>query len=261
LTHANLTISAGNVARHYDLSSKDVSMCVMPLCRVHGLVTSMLATLATGGTVIVPTTFNALSFWRTMRDQQVTWYSAAPTTHQRLLARADASGTKPQGAESLRFIRSCGAPLPPEVMRDLEDACGAPLLEAYEMTEAAGQMASNPLPPAQRLPGSVGRGTDVQISIMDSQGRHLPVGERGEVVIAGPNVVRGYENNPEANARSFVGGWFRTGDQGFLDDNGYLTLTGRLEPISTGRWVAGAEKVGAHKTSMLQDLRPANPKT
>jgi acyl-CoA synthetase (AMP-forming)/AMP-acid ligase II len=116
-------------------------------------------------------------------------------------------------------------------MHDLEAAFGAPVLEAYGMTEAAHQMASNPLPPAARLPGSVGPGTDVRISIMDERGQHLPTGERGEVVIQGPNVVSGYDNNPEANATSFTDGWFRTGDQGFLDANGYLTLTGRLKEM------------------------------
>jgi acyl-CoA synthetase (AMP-forming)/AMP-acid ligase II len=228
LTHANLSISAGNVARHYALGPSDVSLCVMPLFHVHGLVASALATLATGGTVVVPTRFDPLSFWRIARDHHVTWYSAVPTIHQLLLAAVEKGAPKPAGAETLRFIRSCSAALPPQVIHDLEDAFGAPVLEAYGMTEAAHQMASNPLPPAPRLPGSVGRGTDVRISIMDGEGRHLPPGERGEVVIAGANVVRGYENNPQANAASFVAGWFRTGDEGVLNENGYLTLTGRF---------------------------------
>jgi len=128
-------------------------------------------------------------------------------------------------------------------MHDLEAAFGAPVLEAYGMTEAAHQMSSNPLPPAQRLPGSVGRGTDVQISIMDPSGKHLAAGEDGEVVIQGPNVVTGYENNPEANATSFTDGWFRTGDQGFLDENGYLTLTGRLKEMIN----RGGEKIAPHE--------------
>src|SRR5688572_1637481 len=221
LTHANLSISAGNVARSYGLTPDDVSLCVMPLFHVHGLVASTLATLATGGTVVVPGKFSPLSFWRVARDYGATWYSAVPTLHQLLLARADPGGPRPAGAEKLRFIRSCSAALPPQVMHDLEAAFGAPVLEAYGMTEAAHQMSSNPLPPGDRLPGSVGRGTDVRISIMDAEGRHLAAGERGEVVIQGPNVIRGYENNPEANATSFTDGWFRTGDQGFLDANGY----------------------------------------
>ena len=138
-------------------------------------------------------------------------------------------------------------------MHDLEAAFGAPVLEAYGMTEAAHQMASNPLPPAARKPGSVGRGTDVQISIMDAEGRHLPTGERGEVVIQGPNVIRGYENNPEANATSFVDGWFRTGDQGFLDANGYLTLTGRLKELIN----RGGEKISPREIDEVLLAHPA----
>jgi len=239
LSHANLSISARNVARSYALSKDDVSLCVMPLFHVHGLVASTLATLATGGTVVVPQKFSPLSFWRIARDHGATWYSAVPTIHQLLLARAEKGAARPAGADKLRFIRSCSASLPPQVMHDLEAAFGAPVLEAYGMTEAAHQMASNPLPPAARLPGSVGRGTDVRISIMDPEGRHLPAGERGEVVIQGPNVVKGYENNPEANATSFTDGWFRTGDQGVLDENGYLTLTGRLKEMIN----RGGEKI------------------
>jgi acyl-CoA synthetase (AMP-forming)/AMP-acid ligase II len=229
LSQANLAISAGNVARSYSLSSSDVSLCVMPLFRVHGLVASTLATLSTGGTVVVPTQFSPLSFWQTAEEHGATWYSAVPTIHQLLLAQGKKDAPRPAGAGKLRFIRSCSASLLPQVMHDLEAAFGAPVLEAYGMTEAAHQVSSNPLPPAARIPGSVGRATDVQISIMDSEGRHLPTGEHGEVVVKGPSVVRGYENNPEANASSYVDGWFRTGDEGVLDENGYLTLTGRLK--------------------------------
>src|SRR5438445_12817124 len=187
LTHANLSISARNIARWYKLGPDDVSLCVMPLFHVHGLVASMLATLATGGTLVVPPKFNPLSFWRIARDHGVTWYSAVPTLHQLLLARADpdlASG-RPAGAERLRFIRSCSASLPPQVMHELEAAFGAPVLEAYGMTEAAHQMASNPLPPGVHKPGSVGRGADVRVGIMNDAGQLLEPGERGEVVIQG----------------------------------------------------------------------------
>jgi acyl-CoA synthetase (AMP-forming)/AMP-acid ligase II len=253
LSHRNLAISARNVARSYALGSDDVSLCVMPLFHVHGLVASTLATLATGGTVVVPTKFNPLSFWRVARDYGATWYSAVPTIHQLLLARADPAAGKPPGAERLRFIRSCSASLPPQVMHDLEAAFGAPVLEAYGMTEAAHQMASNPLPPSQRKPGSVGPGTDVRISIMDAEGRHLPTGERGEVVIQGPNVIQGYENNPEANATSFVDGWFRTGDQGFLDADGYLTLVARIKELIN----RGGEKVSPRDIDEVLLTHPA----
>ena len=253
LSHANLSISAGNVARSYALTSHDVSLCVMPLFHVHGLVASTLATLTTGGTVVVPGKFSPLSFWRVARDHGATWYSAVPTIHQLLLARATPGSARPAGAEKLRFIRSCSASLPPQVMHDLEAAFGAPVLEAYGMTEAAHQMSSNPLPPGNRVPGSVGCGTDVGISIMDDQGRHLPAGERGEVVIQGPNVTRGYENTPEANASSFTDGWFRTGDQGILNADGYLTLVGRLKELIN----RGGEKISPREIDEVLLTHPA----
>jgi len=253
LAHANLAISAGNIARHYSLSADDVAMCVMPLFHVHGLVASTLATLSTGGTLVVPAKFNPLSFWRVAKDHGITWYSAVPTIHQLLLARADSSAGPPVGAERLRFIRSCSAALPPQVMHDLEAAFGAPVLEAYGMTEAAHQMASNPLPPAARKPGSVGRGTDVQISIMDAEGRHLAVGEAGEVVIKGPNVTSGYENNSEANAKSFTDGWFRTGDQGVIDTDGYLRLVARIKELI----IRGGEKISPREIDEVLLTHPS----
>jgi acyl-CoA synthetase (AMP-forming)/AMP-acid ligase II len=253
LSHANLTISAHNIAATYQLTPDDVSLCVMPLFHVHGLVASTLATLASGGTVVVPSKFSPLSFWRVAREYGATWYSAVPTIHQLLLARVEPGAAKPAGAEKLRFIRSCSASLPPQVMHDLEAAFGAPVLEAYGMTEAAHQMASNPLPPGSRKPGAVGPGTNVGISIRDANGQELAAGERGEVCISGPNVVKGYENNPEANATAFFGEWFRTGDQGFLDEHGYLTLSGRLKEMIN----RGGEKISPHEIDEVLLTHPA----
>src|SRR6185437_2594950 len=150
-------------------------------------------------------------------------------------------------------IRSCSAALPPRAMHALEAAFGAPVLEAYGMTEAAHQMASNPLPPLPCKPGSVGRGTNVRISIMNASGRHCAPGERGEVVIQGPNVIDGYENNPEANAASFTNGWFRTGDQGVLDAEGYLTLTGRIKELIN----RGGEKIAPREIDEVLLAHPA----
>jgi acyl-CoA synthetase (AMP-forming)/AMP-acid ligase II len=253
LKHANLTISAQNVARHYQLTKDDVAMCVMPLFHVHGLVASTLATLSTGGTLVVPAKFNPLSFWRTARDTGMTWYSAVPTIHQLLLARGADPNRRPEGAAKLRFIRSCSAALPPAVMDALEQAFGAPVLEAYGMTEAAHQMASNPLPPDERRAGSVGRGTDVQVGIMDDAGSLLPADQHGEVVIKGPNVITGYENNPEANAKSFTNGWFRTGDRGFLDAKGYLTLVSRIKELIN----RGGEKISPREIGEVLLTHPA----
>jgi len=254
LAHANLSISAGNVARHYKLSPDDVSLCVMPLFHVHGLVASTLATFRSGGTVVVPAKFNPLSFWRVARDYGATWYSAVPTLHQLLLARAgDPGSRRPPGTEKLRFIRSCSAALPPRVMHALETAFGAPVLEAYGMTEAEHQMASNPLPPADRKPVSVGRGTDVQIGIMDGEAKFVAQGQHGEVVIKGPNVITGYENNPTANAASFVNGWFRTGDRGYLDADGYLHLVARIKELIN----RGGEKISPREIDEVLLAHPA----
>ncbi len=253
LKHKNLLVSAQNIASHYALTDADVAMCVMPLFHVHGLVASTLATLLSGGTMVVPGKFSPLSFWRAAKEYGVTWYSAVPTIHQLLLARADRKAGPPAGAGRLRFIRSCSAALPPQVMRDLEDAFGAPVLEAYGMTEASHQMASNPLPPGERRPGSVGVGTNVGISIMDANGTHLAPGERGEVVIQGANVITGYENNPEANAVSFTNGWFRTGDQGVLDDRGYLTLVARIKELIN----RGGEKISPREIDEVLLTHPA----
>ena len=229
LTHKNLTTSLRNVAATYSLNEDDVSLCIMPLFHVHGLIASTLSTFYSGGTVVVPPRFNPMNFWPVVKDHGVTWYSAVPSMHQALLTRARSG--KPDVPETLRFIRSCSASLPPIVMDELESQFGVPVVEAYGMTEAAHQMSSNPLPPGNRLPGAVGPGTGVEIEIMDEEGTLLLTGERGEVVIKGANVITGYENNPEANASSFTNGWFRTGDEGVLDADGFLTLTGRLKEM------------------------------
>src|SRR5207253_1889904 len=251
LSHANLMTSARNVSETYQLTSADVSLCVMPLFHVHGLVASTLATLLTGGTVVVPPKFNPLSFWPTVRDHRATWYSAVPTIHQVLLSRA--RGTRPSGAEQLRFIRSCSAALAPQTMADIEERFGVPILEAYGMTEAAHQMASNPLPPGARKAGSVGRGTAVEIAILDRAGEVLPQGETGEVSIKGANVFGGYEGNAEANAESFSNGWFRTGDQGYLDGEGYLTLVGRIKELIN----RGGEKISPREIDEALLTHPA----
>jgi acyl-CoA synthetase (AMP-forming)/AMP-acid ligase II len=251
LAHQNLITSARNVAHTYQLAATDVSLCAMPLFHVHGLVASTLATFATGGTVVVPPKFNPLSFWSTVREHRATWYSAVPTIHQVLVSRS--KGNRPAGAEQLRFIRSCSASLAPQLMTDMEAAFGAPVLEAYGMTEAAHQMASNPLPPAARKAGSVGCGTNVEIAILDETGKQLPRQTVGEVSIKGPNVFAGYEANPQANAESFSNGWFRTGDQGQLDSEGYLTLVGRIKELIN----RGGEKISPREIDETLLTHPA----
>jgi len=250
LPHLNLAVSSANIANTYSLSEEDISLCIMPLFHIHGLIGSVMSTLLSGGAIVIPTKFNALSFWRTVKDHRVTWYSGVPTMHQLLLARTH---HKPAEADCLRFIRSCSAPLSPELIHKIEGVFGVPFVEAYGMTEAAHQMTSNPLPPRLRKAGSVGVGAGIRISIMDSKGNHLGTNQRGEVAIQGASVFRGYENNPEANARSIVDGWFRTGDQGMLDEHCYLYLTGRIKDIV----IRGGENIAPHEVDEVLMKHPA----
>jgi acyl-CoA synthetase (AMP-forming)/AMP-acid ligase II len=236
LTHGNLMTSIANIAATYQLTARDRSLIVMPLFHVHGLIGATLSTLHTGGAVVVPPKFSAGAFWQTAAKYNVTWYSAVPTIHQILLGRADQDNAPRSG---FRFIRSCSAALAPAVFQQLEERFGAPVLEAYGMTEAAHQMASNPLPPGPRKPGFVGKGTGVDIVIRDDHGKALPAGKQGEVTIHGHNVMHGYLNNPEANATSFFDGYFRTGDQGVMDQDGFVMLTGRLKELIN----RGGEKI------------------
>ncbi len=249
LTHANVLCSSLNVARHYALTADDRSLVVMPLFHVHGLIGATLSTLASGGAVIVPPRFSASDFWELARAHRATWYSAVPTIHQVLLARAESDGA-PRGG--MRFIRSCSAALAPTTLAELEGRFGAPVLEAYGMTEAAHQVSSNPLPPLPHKAGSVGRET-AEVAIIDETGRHLATETPGEVAIRGPGVMRGYRNNPQANAAAFIDGWFRTGDRGVLDDDGYLTLIGRLKELIN----RGGEKISPAEIDAVLLEHPA----
>jgi len=251
LRHRNLAASVANIIPAYRLTEDDVSLCVMPLFHVHGLVASTLSTFGSGGTVIVPQRFSPFEFWGLLGEHHVTWYSAVPTIHQLIVGRA-ARG-KRASATSLRFARSCSSSLSPQLMGELENLLNVPVLEAYGMTEASHQMASNPLPPARRQPGSVGIGTGVEIAILGEHGDHLPVGAAGEVAVRGPNVMDGYVANPAATQAAFSGGWFRTGDQGTLDHDGYLRLAGRIKELI----IRGGEKIAPREIDEILQRHPA----
>ncbi len=238
LTQANVCASAGNVARTLALDAGDRALNIMPLFHIHGLIAGLLAPLSVGSTIYCSPGFNALRFFAWMAECRPTWYTAVPTMHQTILARA-AQSKDVIAANPLRFLRSSSSSIPPQVIAELEAVFGAPLIESYGMTEAAHQMASNPLPPATRKPGTVGRAAGPEVAIMDAAGALLPPGSTGEIVIRGPNVTAGYENNPKANDEAFTNGWFRTGDQGTMDADGYVSITGRLKEIIN----RGGEKV------------------
>jgi acyl-CoA synthetase (AMP-forming)/AMP-acid ligase II len=225
LRHSNLMWSVRTIGAHYELAPEDVSYCLMPLFHVHGLVASAWAALAVGGAVVVPRRPNPRLFWA--MKERVTWTSASPTIYQKVLDHpdADASGSR------LRFIRSCSAALPDALAFRLEEVFGTPVLEAYGMTEASHQIASNPPPPGERRIGTVGRPTGTEILIVDESGDDVPPGQPGRVLIKGPGVTSGYLDNPAANVESFQDGWFDTGDLGSLDPKGYVRLVGRAKEL------------------------------
>jgi oxalate---CoA ligase len=231
LRQRNLAASAQNIAAALRLTAADRSLTVMPLFHIHGIMAGLLAPLSVGGSVVATPGFDAFKFHRWLDELRPTYYTAVPTMHQMVLARS----TEAHRATSLRFVRSSSASLPGPVLDGLRELFDVPVVEAYGMTEASHQMTCNPLPPGEAKRGSVGVATGIEVAILDAGRRLLPPGDRGEVAIRGATVVDGYENNPTANEAAFTDGWFRTGDEGMLDADGYLFLTGRLkEQINRG---------------------------
>jgi acyl-CoA synthetase (AMP-forming)/AMP-acid ligase II len=251
LSQRNVSVSAGNIAATLSFTAKDCGLTIMPLFHIHGLIAGTLAPLSAGGRVFCTSGFDALKFFGWMDEAKPTWYTAVPTMHQAILTRA------PRNKEiiarnPLRFTRSSSSSMPPQVIGELEKTFGAPMIEAYGMTEASHQMASNPLA-GVRKPGAVGVAAGPEVAIMGDNGELLKPGEIGEIVIRGDNVTKGYENNPAANATAFTNGWFRTGDQGVMDADRYVSLTGRLKEIIN----RGGEKISPREVDEILMDHPA----
>ncbi|RXG86993.1 non-ribosomal peptide synthetase [Bradyrhizobium vignae] len=228
LTHRNVCLSAYNAGHVLSLTSHDRLLNVLPLFHAHGLISGLLTALAAGSSVICTDGFDASSFFGWMRELQPTWYTAVPTIHRALLTAAEANPDRARPS-SLRVIRSASASLAPPILQGLEATFGVPVLETYGMTEAASQIAANPF--ELRKVGSVGRAAGPEIAIMDERGRTLASGAHGEIMLRGPNMSRGYYNDDAATQAAFRNGWFRTGDLGYLDADGYLFIVGRIKDV------------------------------
>jgi acyl-CoA synthetase (AMP-forming)/AMP-acid ligase II len=255
LTHRNVCASAGNIRNTLGLEINDVCLNIMPLFHIHGLMAAVLATLGTGASVCCSPGFDALRFYAWLAQANPTWYTAVPTMHQAILMMNRANRHQDVIERSrLRLVRSSSSSLPPQVLAELESTFGVPVVEAYAMTEASHQMTCNQLPPGIRKPGTVGCAAGPEVAIMDeSESNLLDQGQTGEIVIRGENVTLGYENNPTANAENFVAGWFRTGDQGLMDEDGYVTITGRLKEIIN----RGGEKISPREVDDILMDHPA----
>ena len=252
LSNLNIFTSAVNISKSLKLTADDHCLNIMPLFHIHGLIAVLSASAKVGASVCASNGFNALKFLDLAETQNITWYSGVPTMHQAILLRAQKNLDKAKKL-NLRFIRSSSASLPPAIFEQLNDIFQTPVIEAYGMTEATHQMTSNPLPPAIQKPGLVGMPAGPEICIMNDKNKKLPQGEIGEICIKGDNVTNGYENNPEANKQSFVNDWFRTGDEGFFDEDGYLKISGRLKEIIN----KGGEKISPLEVdNILMDFPP-----
>lgn len=252
LSQRNVTASAGNIAGTLSLKSEDSCLNIMPLFHIHGLIAAVLSSLSAGASITCTPGFNALKFFAWLDEAKPSWYTAVPTMHQAILGRAARNEDSIKRAK-LRFIRSSSSSLPPQVMAEAEATFGCPVIEAYGMTEAAHQMASNPLPPKARKPGSVGIAAGPDVAIMSLDGSLLKANETGEIVIRGANVTAGYESNPKANDEAFAHGWFHTGDQGTMDEEGYVRITGRLKEIIN----RGGEKISPREVDEVLMDHPA----
>ncbi len=228
LTHQEICMSAHNIAVALELQAQDRCLNVMPLFHAHGLIIATLSSLMAGASVVSTPGLAIPEFFQWLTVFRPTWYTSAPTIHQAILENAAAYRGAP--AHRLSFIRSSAAFLPSAVKTGLEREFGCPVVEAYGMTECT-QITSNPLTPGRRRAGSVGIAAGPAVAILDETGARLAPGSAGEIVIQGPPVMQGYDRNPEANASAFLAGWFRTGDQGVLSEDGFLSLTGRLKEM------------------------------
>ncbi|MCY1144079.1 non-ribosomal peptide synthetase [Actinoplanes sp. Pm04-4] len=249
LTHRNLTTSARNISRTLLLSPEDRGLLVMPLFHIHGLVAGLLAPLYAEGSIYLLPNQQPADILAALEKSAITWYSAVPTIHY---AVADMAASRPALRHGLRFVRSSSAPLAPTLMARLEEFLGVPVIEAYGMTEASHQMASNALT-GSRIAGSVGKPAGVEIRVVDSAGVAKPAGEVGEIVIRGDSVTAGYLDNAEANSSAFIESWLRTGDQGFFDEGGFLHLSGRTKEIIN----RGGEKVFPREVDDVLMRHPA----
>ena len=264
LTHRNLLLDSAYIVEWHRLSCDDRALCILPLFHTNAEVLSVLCSLYVGGSVVVPSQFHASQFWSLAKMHAVTWCSAAPTIFYILLRRREQAGSSEDTGHRLRFFISGTSALPVGLMRDFERAFGTIILEGYGLTETVCRVAFNPHPPAaQRRPGeddgyrklgSVGKPIgDAEIAIVDDADRPLAQGERGEIVLRGSVLMKGYFDNAAATDEAFKGGWFHTGDIGYLDAEGYLYIIDRKKDLI----IRGGQNIYPREVDNVLVLHPA----
>lgn len=228
LSYRNLISKAEHITEAHQLTKEDTVLCVLPWFHINGLVITLITPLFSGGTIVIGGKFSVTNFWNDVEKYHATWFSGVPTMYSHLLSRGIPEG---KDKSSLRFARSASSPLPVAVLEQFERECGVPVIESYGITEGASQITTNPMPPQVRKPGSVGLPYGNAVRVVNSEGKDLPVGELGEVLIKGDNITRGYYHKDEETEKAFTGEWFHSGDLGYLDEDGYLYLDGRIKEL------------------------------
>ncbi|MEJ2344485.1 MAG: AMP-binding protein [Gammaproteobacteria bacterium] len=257
LSHANAIAGGANTARAHDLTAQDRALCVLPLYHINGEMVTVMAPLVSHGSVVMPHRFSTPQFWELISRFRCTWFSVVPTIIAYLLEQAERDGTPTaQGLnlQQLRFGRSASAPLSPDMHQAFERQFNVPVIETMGLSETAAQILSNPMPPAAPKYGSPGIAYGNEAKIVDADGRVLTDGESGELMIRGPNVMKGYYKNPEATAKALEpDGWLHTGDLAFRDADGYYFITGRLKEII----IKGGENIAPREIDEVLYQHPA----
>lgn len=252
LTHRNLLAGGCNTAEAHELAEDDRGLCVLPLYHINGLCVTLLGALVSGSCVIMPNRFSVSQFWTYLREHEGTWFSVVPTQISYLLNEAESKGHDRTGLEKLRFGRSASAPLSPDVQQAFESRFGVPVVETMGLTETSAQILSNPMHGTRKI-GSPGIATGNQIMIADDNQKEVPIGTEGELLVLGPNVMRGYLRNEEATRAALTpDGWLRTGDLGRTDEDGYVYITGRLKELI----IKGGENIAPRE---IDDALYAHP--
>ncbi|HSG94251.1 MAG TPA: AMP-binding protein, partial [Afifellaceae bacterium] len=232
LAHGNLLAGGANTALAHELTTVDRALCVLPLYHINGLCVTVMGSLVAGGSLVLPAKFSVARFWELIATQRCTWFSVVPTQISYLLHAVEKTGRSKATLQCLRFGRSASAPLSPDVQEAFEAAFDVPIIETMGLTETAAPILSNPLPPGERRSGSPGIAIGNEVIIAGDHQDELPRGEEGEVLVRGPNVMKGYFRDPEATAEALTAdGWLRTGDLGRMDEDGYVVITGRLKEL------------------------------
>ena len=228
LTHANLLAAGRFISTGHEIDGKDKGLCVLPIYHINGLCVTVMGTIASASTLIIPNKFSVNSFWKIISDFRCSWFSAVPTQFSYILNNEEI----PDDISSLRFARSASAPLSPDIHRKFEERFKVPIIETMGLTETGSQITTNPMPPGIRKIGSPGMAYGNKIMIGDNHFNPLPAGETGEILVQGDNVMKGYFKQPDETKKTIVNdGWLRTGDLGYLDEDGYVFVSGRIKEL------------------------------